>query len=198
VTTTAHPARACWRVLLLAALTFVLALLLPAVPASATALPAAETRVGASGPATTVAVGVHECITAGQRPVRGPSQPQVVSGSCVAAQAGDEAFHYTSSRWLQSITTDGLRKGSYATPDGSLSPLQASLELALPPNRALPNAAIRIDLAGLRRAGYEVPNPTRVSSTVSSGGRTYSMPGGGYEVQFPYAIPPEFLKVVSR
>lgn len=58
------------------------------VPASAAALPAAETRVGASGPATTVVVGVHECITAGQRPVRGPSQPQVASGNCVAANAG--------------------------------------------------------------------------------------------------------------
>lgn len=65
VTAAAHPARACWRVLLLAALAVVLALLLPSVPASAAALPAAETRVGASGPATAVAVGVHECITAG-------------------------------------------------------------------------------------------------------------------------------------
>jgi len=23
------------------------------------------------------------------------------------------------------------------------------------------------------------------------------MPGGGYEMQFPYAIPPEFIKVVT-
>ncbi len=86
MTTAAHPARACWRVLLLAALTFVLSLLLPAVPASAAALPAAETRVGVSGPATAVAVGVHESITAGQRPVRGPSQLQMVVGNCVAAE----------------------------------------------------------------------------------------------------------------
>jgi hypothetical protein len=118
--------------------------------------------------------------------------------SRVAAKGGDEAFHYTSSKWIESITTNGLNKGSYATPNGSLSPLQASLELALPPNRALPDAALRIDLAGLRRAGYDIPQPTRVSSTVSSGGRTYSMHGGGYEMQFPYAIPPEFIKVVSR
>lgn len=115
-----------------------------------------------------------------------------------ATKAGDEAFHYTSSKWIESITTNGLNKGAYATPNGSLSPLQASLELALPPNRALPDAALRIDLAGLRKAGYEIPTPTRVSSTVSSGGRTYSMPGGGYEMQFPYAIPPEFIKVVPR
>lgn len=122
-----------------------------------------------------------------------------IFGREAAAKAGDEAFHYTSSRWIESITTNGLRKGSYATPNGSLSPLQASLELALPPNRALPDAAIRIDLAGLRKAGYEIPTPTRVSSTVTgAGGRTYSMPGGGYEIQFPYSIPAEFLKVVPR
>ena len=122
----------------------------------------------------------------------------VVQRSTVAAKTGDEAFHYTSSKWIESITTNGLNKGAYATPNGSLSPLQASLELALPPNRALPDAALRIDLAGLRKAGYDIPLPTRVSSTVSHGGRTYSMPGGGYEMQFPYAIPPEFIKVVPR
>jgi hypothetical protein len=27
-------------------------------------------------------------------------------------------------------------------------------------------------------------------------GRSYNMPGGGYEMQFPYPIPPEFIKVV--
>ena len=37
-------------------------------------------------PATSHAVGVHQCITAGQRPVRGPSQPSLVSGHCVAAE----------------------------------------------------------------------------------------------------------------
>ncbi len=88
VTAAAMPPRPRWRVLLLAASTFVLALLLPAVPASATTLPAAETRVGALDPTTAAVVGVHECITAGQRPVRGPSQLQVVSGLCVAAKAG--------------------------------------------------------------------------------------------------------------
>lgn len=81
---TAIPA---WRVPLLIALT-VLAVLLPTPPASAVTSSAAETRVGASRPAVTVAVGVHECVTAGQRPVRGPSQPQVVSGSSVAAEGG--------------------------------------------------------------------------------------------------------------
>jgi hypothetical protein len=73
--------------ILLAALAAVLGLVLPALSASAVTLSAAETRVGASDLAGGVAVGVHECITAGQRPVRGPSQLQVAAGSCVAAEA---------------------------------------------------------------------------------------------------------------
>lgn len=121
------------------------------------------------------------------------------SPSVKAATAGDEAFHYTSTKWLNGIMSDGLRKGAYATPEGTLSPLQATLDLALPPNRALPNVTIRIDLAGLRNSGYEIPTPTRVSSTVTgAGGRVYTMPGGGYEILFPYEIPPQFLSVVER
>lgn len=48
---------------------------------------------------------------------------------------------------------------------------------------------MRVDLAGLRQAGYEIPAVTRV-------GRAYGMPGGGFEMQFPYRIPPEFITVV--
>ena len=48
---------------------------------------------------------------------------------------------------------------------------------------------IRIDLDGLRSAGYDVPELSQV-------GRSFNMPGGGYEMQFPYSIPPEFLKVI--
>ena len=72
----------------LAALVAVLAVLLPAGMASASGSPAAETRVGAIHPTTSTVVGVHECISAGQRPVRGPSQLQVVVGHCVAAEQG--------------------------------------------------------------------------------------------------------------
>jgi hypothetical protein len=50
---------------------------------------------------------------------------------------------------------------------------------------------VRIDLAGLRKAGYEIPNVTRV-------GRSFNMPGGGYELQFPYEVPPEYISAVSR
>jgi RHS repeat-associated protein len=101
-----------------------------------------------------------------------------------------EAFHYTGSRNVASIEANGLRAGSYATPNGELSGLQAQIDLALPPNRGLSGGLIRIDLAGLRQAGYEIPDVTQV-------GRKYNMPGGGYEMQFSYPIPSEFLKVIA-
>jgi len=106
-----------------------------------------------------------------------------------AAGGADEAFHYTSSEFTQSIANEGLRPGSYATASGDLSPLQAQIDLALPPNRGLPDGLIRVDLAGLRGAGYDVPEFTQV-------GRSFNMPGGGTELQFPYAVPSQFLQVV--
>jgi hypothetical protein len=115
-----------------------------------------------------------------------------------AVGVGDEAFHYTAARWGDVIKKEGLRPGSYGTPTGNLSPLQAKLELALNPTKAAPEIKIRIDLDGLRKAGYEIPKPSRVSSTVTDPltGRVYQMPGGGYEMQFPYEIPGEFLQVL--
>ena len=74
------------RVLLLAAFPALAALLLPAAPASAASSPAAEKGVGAISTESILTVGVHESIRAGQHPVRGPSQLQLVSGHCVAAE----------------------------------------------------------------------------------------------------------------
>ncbi len=108
-----------------------------------------------------------------------------------AAKAADEAFHYTRSELAALIEKEGLRPGSYLTKTGKLSPLQAQLDLALPPNRGLADAVIRVDLAGLRKAGYEVGEFTTV-------GRKYNMPGGGTELRFSKAIPSRFLKVVRR
>jgi hypothetical protein len=102
----------------------------------------------------------------------------------------DEAFHYTTGDVAESIAQEGLRPGSYATNVGDLSPLQAQLDLALPPNRGLRDAVVRIDLNGLRSAGYDVPAFTRV-------GRNFNMPGGGFEVRFDYAVPPQLLEVVK-
>ncbi len=101
----------------------------------------------------------------------------------------DEAFHYTFSKTVASIEREGLRAGSYVTPTGTLSPLQAQIDLALAPNRGLPEAVLRIDLAGLRQAGYEIPEITQV-------GRNFGMPGGGFEMQFPYRIPPDYITVI--
>lgn len=126
--------------------------------------------------------------------VRGPAASPVARA---AASGVDDAYHYTSRQFVESIERHGLRRGTYATPTGNLSPLQAQLELALPPNRGLPDVTIRIDVAGLREAGYEIPRVARVPNVVRGpGGRVYSMPGGGWEMQFDYAIPPEFIKVV--
>lgn len=109
----------------------------------------------------------------------------------------DEAFHYTSSQWADLIKRNGLRPGSYATPNGNLSGLGAKLELALPPTRSAPNVRIRIDIEGLRKAGYEIPTPTRVSNVVRGpDGRVYTMPGGGFEMQFPFEISGQFLEVL--
>lgn len=108
-----------------------------------------------------------------------------------------QASSYTFEKYAASIEKDGLRQGSWATPAGDLSPLQAQVELALPPNRGLPDLVVRINLGGLREAGYEIPAVTRVSNVVRGvDGRVYSMPGGGWEMQFPYPIPPEFVTVL--
>lgn len=66
-------------------------MLLGAGTASASGLPAAQTRVGAIHPTVTVSVGVAKHIAAGQRRSRAPSQLQVVSGHCVAANAGERS-----------------------------------------------------------------------------------------------------------
>jgi hypothetical protein len=59
------------------------------------------------------------------------------------------------------------------------------------PNQGAGHCLLRVDLAGLRKAGYEIPKVTRV-------GRSFNMPGGDYELQFPYEVPPEYISVVSR
>lgn len=101
-----------------------------------------------------------------------------------------QAFHHTVDEAVAPIMRTGLRPGSYATPTGNLSPLQAHIELALNPAGGARNAVLQVDLGGLRAAGYEIPPVTRVTSA-------YGMPGGGWEMRFPYEIPPEFLKVVQ-
>ena len=56
-------------------------------------------------------------------------------------------------------------------------------------NRCLRDVRIRIDLKALERDGYKIPPITRV-------GRHYKMPGGGYEMEFPYQIKPKYFTVI--
>jgi hypothetical protein len=101
-----------------------------------------------------------------------------------------EAFHYTDRRNLKRIMAEGLRKESYATLIGTLSPLQAFLDLALDPERNPPDAVIRIDLVEMTLAGFELPPVVSVA-------RKFNLPGGGFEMMFPYEIEPQFLSVVK-
>jgi hypothetical protein len=73
--------------------------------------------------------------------------------------------------------------------DGPLSPLQAQVDLALAPNRGLRDTIIRIDLNGLRQAGFEIPSVSQVP-------RDFGMPGGGTQIYFPYSIPRDYVTVV--
>ena len=110
-----------------------------------------------------------------------------------------EAFRYVRRAVSDLIRREGLPPGSFATPSGDLGSLQATIELSVPPNRELPDVVVRIDVAGLRAAGYEIPEVTRVSNVVrDKWGGVFSMPGGGYQIQFPYRIPPEFITVIER
>jgi RHS repeat-associated protein len=112
---------------------------------------------------------------------------QAAVAKTVAARA---AFHHTTDAAVGKIMSEGLRAGAYATPIKGLSPLQAHIELALNPAGGARNAILKINLEGLRAAGYEIPQMTRVRGA-------FGMPGGGWEMRFPYEIPSEFLKVVS-
>jgi hypothetical protein len=75
-----------WR-LLLAAIAAALTVLLGAGTASAVTVPVLETRVGASTPTVARVVGVHECITAGQRWGNAPPAAVSVVATGVAAKA---------------------------------------------------------------------------------------------------------------
>lgn len=112
MTTTPAAARSApvWRVVLLAALAAVAALLLPAAPASAASVPAAGNGVGAITTETIFTVGVHESVSAGGHRVRGPSQLQLVSGHCVAA----EDVGAGSLRFSQTTASSTFRNGPLA------------------------------------------------------------------------------------
>jgi RHS repeat-associated protein len=112
-------------------------------------------------------------------------------------RAVNKVYHYTTDASAQKILRDGLLPGQtsgkvYTTPNGTLSPVQAQIELALPPNRGLPNATLEIDMKGLRQAGITPSlGPVRVQPTRNA-------PGGGTEIIFNQAIPPQFIRPVGK
>jgi hypothetical protein len=120
--------------------------------------------------------------------------PFVTEGSeafAFGSSTDGKLYHYTRAANAESIAATGLRPGAagkvYLTSEEGLSPLQAQIDLALPPNRGLSGALFEVDVAALRRAGFTVPEPTLVP-------RAFNMPGGGSEVILERAIPPELLR----
>lgn len=112
-----------------------------------------------------------------------------------AANNTGKLYHYTGEANVGGILTEGLVPGRvsgkvWTTPNGTLTPLQAQIELALPANRGLPGAMLEIDAAALQRAGIQPSlGPIRVQPTPNA-------PGGGVETIFNQAIPPEFIRRV--
>jgi len=76
--------------------------------------------------------------------------------------------------------------GVFTTPSGNLTPLQAQIDLALKPNRGLPDATFRIDLKKVREMGIDVSKPRQVS-------RAFNQPGGGTEIIIDGNVPPSTL-----
>ena len=129
----------------------------------------------------------------------GDNDEDDVGDTAPASEGVTTASSYTYNKYVDSIEQNGMRPGTFATPSSGLSPLQAQIELSLSPERGLPDVEVEIDLEALQNAGYTIPSITRISNVVTgASGRVYSMPGGGYEMQFPYPIPPQFIKVVSK
>ncbi len=109
------------------------------------------------------------------------------------ARTPSTLYHYTSNEAAESIVRQGLHPGrggfSYATPQGGLSPIQAQIELALPANRPLPGAVLRIDVEGLARGGITPAlGPRPVQGNLPGFGA-----GGGTEVLFDQHIPAQFI-----
>ncbi|MCO6455264.1 MAG: hypothetical protein J5I93_08180, partial [Pirellulaceae bacterium] len=118
------------------------------------------------------------------------SQPLLVH-NCDPASLG-KLYHYTGADPAR-IMERGLRPGAsgkvWLTPNGSLTPTQAQLDLAMPPNRGLPQHLLEIDVKTLRELGIEVPQAQRV-------GRQYNLPGGDLEVPIPASIPPRAIRPI--
>jgi hypothetical protein len=104
-----------------------------------------------------------------------------------AEAAMKEVYHYASSDDAADIEREGLKRNPYATGSATLRPMQSQIDLALAPNWDLRDAVFVIDLAAMRRDGLEIPLMMRTT-------RYNAMPGGEYEMKFPYDIPSKYLR----
>jgi RHS repeat-associated protein len=111
----------------------------------------------------------------------------------IVATAPRKLYHYGFSRYADDIASGGLKPGTsgkvFTTPAGDLSPMQAQIDLALPPNRGLRDAVYEIDVLTLERMGANVPSATQV-------GRSFNMPGSGSEVVLDLRVPAEAVRRV--
>ena len=154
----------------------VLGMLLPLGTASASGLPAAQTCVGVSHPAVVHIVGIAEHIAAGQRPVRAPSQLQIVSGHCVAAEAGAGAEN----------AANGLRLGQQLARESADSAFTSSGGL----QQEVIDGSTRIT------PGSNINNPGVIKQLTSDGSdiadwgkytsRTFQSPSGPFQVHYYY------------
>jgi hypothetical protein len=53
----------------------------------------------------------------------------------------------------------------FTTPDGTKSGLESQVDLALPPNRGVPDALLEIDTRTLNQRGVKIPEATRCVAT---------------------------------
>ena len=102
-----------------------------------------------------------------------------------------QKYHYTSKEAAMAISEEGLKVGkdgySYLTNDGTLQPLQAKIELALPVTKPMPNALLRIETSGLS------PEVIRnVQGNLHGLGA-----GGGKEFLFNQTISPARIKIIK-
>jgi hypothetical protein len=109
-----------------------------------------------------------------------------------AGRGLQKLYRYTSTP-PEEVLIHGLRPNReglvFTTPSGNLSPLQAMVDLALPPNRGLPKHLYEIDVPTLRNLGYDIPAPNLIT-------RAFDQPGGRMEVVFHHALPPEVIRVI--
>ena len=112
---------------------------------------------------------------------------------CEVTNSPGKLYHYTSRKYADSIVENGLKPGAkgkvFTTPDGTMSGLQAQIDLALPPNRGIPDALLELDTKTLQRMGVDVSPSSLVK-------RDFNMPGGERETVFDSLLPPEAVRRV--